>query len=150
MVSLRSNPLFVHKLQLQLHVEEDCYNLINSTPWKGNQGRVERENVEDTDVKFVFYKNGNITIYIACSNKPFKLETEEDLIILYSFFGQVRDRLEDHVRDPRGRFLPSINSWILKQCDLNRDIAITDNAQLTLPPSVHSTFHSTTHFSTLC
>jgi hypothetical protein len=30
-------------------------------------------------------------ISIACSNNPFKLETDEDEIILFSFLGQVRD-----------------------------------------------------------
>jgi hypothetical protein len=45
----------------------------------------------------------------------------------------VRDRLENHISDPRGRLVPQIPTWILKQCDLNKGVPITDKAQITLP-----------------
>lgn len=38
-----------------------------------------------------------------------------------------------HVRDPKERVVPSIMEWTLKACDLNKDILISDKAQLTLP-----------------
>jgi len=85
------------------------------------------------DVNFVVYPNGKVMISIACSNNPFKLETDEDEIILFSFLGQVRDRFLYHVSDIRERHVPPLLNWILKQCDLNKDIEIDDIAQLTFP-----------------
>ena len=35
--------------------------------------------------------------------------------------------------DPRERVVPYITDWHLVQCDVNKDIEITDKAQLTLP-----------------
>jgi hypothetical protein len=35
--------------------------------------------------------------------------------------------------DPRERTVPQLLSWILSQCDFNKDIEITDKAQITLP-----------------
>jgi hypothetical protein len=69
-------------------------------------------------------------ISIACSNNPFKLETDEDEIILFSFLGQVRDRLLYVLNDPRERAVPSIMEWHLSECDINKDIEISDMTQL--------------------
>jgi len=41
--------------------------------------------------------------------------------------------VEYQLSDPRGRLVPPITFWILKQCDLNKDVPITDKAQVTLP-----------------
>lgn len=68
-------------------------------------------------------------ISIACSNNPFKLETDEDEIILFSFLGQVRDRLLYVLNDPRERAVPSIMEWHLSECDINKDIEISDMTQ---------------------
>ena len=35
--------------------------------------------------------------------------------------------------DPRGRLTPNITTWILKQCDFDKDVPITDKAQIILP-----------------
>jgi hypothetical protein len=70
-------------------------------------------------------------IFVACSNNPFKLADEADESILYSFLGQVRDRLLYLVTDPHERMVPSIIKWVLTGCDINKDIAVTDMLQLT-------------------
>ena len=97
--------------------------------------RVDASNeiIDQTHVKFVYYKNGKVSIYVESSNKPFRIENEDDLAVLYSLLGQVRDRLEYHVSDPRGRLTPIITTWILKQCDFDKDVPITDKAQIILP-----------------
>jgi hypothetical protein len=69
-------------------------------------------------------------VYVASSNNPFKLEHEADLITLYSFLGQVRDRLLYLVNDHRERIVPPMTEWILTACDNNKDIAVTDRFQL--------------------
>ena len=108
-------------------------NLITGIQWKGNAGRCMEEIIDHTHVKYVYYKTGKVALYVECSSKPFKIETEDDLAVLYSFLGQVRDRLEYHVSDPRGRLTPNITAWILKQCDFDKDVPITDKAQIILP-----------------
>jgi hypothetical protein len=129
----------IHKLQLEFVIDKqklldnDYYDTISSREWPGNRAKVLEEFVEERKVTYAYYRNRRIVISVSCSNKPFSIETDADLIILYSFFGQLRDRLESHIADPRGRLVPQISTWILKQCDLSKDVPITDKAQVTLP-----------------
>ena len=84
-------------------------------------------------VNYTFSPNGRVEIGVRTSDTPFKLETHEDEAILFSFFGQGRDRLIYLVADPREREVPQITNWILKGCDLNKDAEIDEKAQLYLP-----------------
>ncbi len=133
MVSLQATPLKIHKIVVGMLLDRDSYDIINVNPWKGNLGRLQTERIDNTEVKYVFYKNGRVVFHVVCTNRPFEMETDEDLAILYSFFGQVRDRIESQISDPRGRIVPHVTKWILQQCDFNKDLPITDKAQLTLP-----------------
>lgn len=133
LIGFRMRPLFMHKIQVETKVDKDSYNIVKVTPFKGNLGRSLMDMIEDRQVQFTYYKNQKVSIYVECSKRPFKLETLEDLTILYSFFGQVRDRLELFSSDPHGRIVPNITEWILKQCDFNKDIPVTDKLQVTLP-----------------
>ena len=45
----------------------------------------------------------------------------------------VRDRFLYHVSDIKEQHVPNLLNWILKQCDLNKDVEIDDIAQLTFP-----------------
>ena len=69
-------------------------------------------------------------VFVACSNNPFKLEDEGYESILYSFLGQVRDRLLYLVTDPHERIVPHITNWVLTGFDINKDITVTDMLQL--------------------
>jgi hypothetical protein len=69
-------------------------------------------------------------IFVACSNNPFKLEDEGYESILYSFLGQVRDRLLYLVTDPHERMVPPLTNWVLTGFDINKDITVTDMLQL--------------------
>jgi hypothetical protein len=79
---------------------------------------------------YSFYPKGRTMVYVACSNNPFKLVDEADLLTLYSFLGQVRDRLLHLLADPRERIVPPITEWVLTGCDRNKDITVTDRLQL--------------------
>jgi hypothetical protein len=46
-----------------------------------------------------------VYVYVACSDEPFKLETDNDVISLFAFLGQVRDRLY-LLSDVRERIVP--------------------------------------------
>ena len=64
------------------------------------------------DVSFVVYPNGKVMISVTCSNNAFKLENDEDESTLFSFLGQVKDRLFIcFLNDPRERAVPSIMEW---------------------------------------
>ena len=69
-------------------------------------------------------------VYIAASKNPFR---PEDEITLYSFLGQVRDRLLYFVKDPPERMVPPLTQWILTGWDINKDIPVTDIVQLSAP-----------------
>lgn len=114
-------------------LDKDYYFRISAKEWPQNKGKALEEFIDERKIEFVHYRNGNVTITISCSEKTFGIETEEDILNMFSFFGQVRDRLEYQISDPRGRLVAPIANWILKQCEINKDIPITDEAQLTLP-----------------
>jgi hypothetical protein len=126
--------LYIHKLHLQLSVAPEYYRTsttITALPQtKKNRGKQYLEHMARGNVNFIIYPNGKVMVSVACSNNPFKLENDEDEIILFSFLGQVRDRLLYVLRDPRERGVPSIMEWYLSECDINKDIEITDMMQL--------------------
>jgi hypothetical protein len=128
--SLGRSPLYIHKLQLQLSLESGYYIDIQKTCSKYNKSKQHEEKIGTAVVKYLVYPNGKIMVFVGCSNSPFKLEDEADESILYSFLGQVRDRLLYLVTDPHERIVPPIIKWILTGCDINKDITVTDMLQL--------------------
>jgi hypothetical protein len=129
--SLGGYPLYIHKLHLQLSIAPEYYQTIKALPQtKRNKGKQYLERMARADVSFVVYPNGKVMISVACSNNPFKLETDEDETMLFSFLGQVRDRLLYLVNDPRERAVPSIMNWRLSGCDINKDVEVSDLMQL--------------------
>jgi hypothetical protein len=129
----------IHKLQLELTIDnkklldKDYYDAFSTKEWPQNRGKALEEFIDERKVTFAYYRNGKIAIWVMCSEKPFNIETEDDILTLSSFLGQVRDRLEYQISDPRGRLVTPITLWTLKQCDLSKDVPISDKAQMTLP-----------------
>jgi hypothetical protein len=126
-------PPHLHKLQLMLYIDKEYYAGLKQEPRPKNRAKLYEENIGTRHVSYTFSPNGTVQVSVISSDNPFKLETDEDVSMLFSFLGQVRDRLLYHVRDMRERIVPSIMEWRLKGCDINKDIEIDDNAQLTLP-----------------
>ena len=128
------SPPYIHKLQLMLHIDKEYYNeLIQADERPGNRAKVHEENIGRRHVTYTFSPNGTVEIAVKSSDTPFRLETDEDESVIFSFLGRVRDRLLYHVSDIRERLTPPIMDWILKACDLNKDVEIDDTCQLTLP-----------------
>jgi hypothetical protein len=125
------DPLYIHKLQLQLSLESKYYTDIQKTSSKHNKSKQHEEKIGTSIVKYLVYPNGKTMIFVACSNNPFKLEDESDVSILYAFLGQVRDRLLYLMTDPHERIVPPIMKWILTGCDINKDVTVSDMLQLT-------------------
>jgi hypothetical protein len=128
-----ATPIHIHKLQLELFINPQGYEDLIRDSLKGNKAKPHEERIGKAYVKYFIYPKGKVMVYIACSNNPFKLETEADETLLFAFFGQVRDRLLYFLSDVRERIVPSIMSWRLIQCDINRDVEVNDRMQLTLP-----------------
>ena len=84
------------------------------------------------NVTYIIYPKGRVMVYVKCSEIPFRLETENEVSYLFSFLGQVRDRMIIWLHDVRETVVPSIMEWSLLQCDINRDVELT-KAQITLP-----------------
>jgi hypothetical protein len=80
--SLGRHPLYLHKLHLQLSVSPEYYHTsttITALPQtKKNKGKQHLERMARGNVNFIIYPNGKVMVSVACSNNPFKLETDED------------------------------------------------------------------------
>ncbi len=50
-----------------------------------------------------------------------------------TFLGRIEERLHDLLSDTRSIIIPPVSKWILKGCDVNKDIEIDAMTQLTLP-----------------
>jgi hypothetical protein len=131
LVLLGHCPLYIHKLQLQLSLDLRYYWDIQKDHLKYNKAKQHEEKIGTAIVKYLVYPTGKTMVFIACSNNPFKVEDEADESTLFSFLGQVRDRLLYLVTDPHERIVPPIMNWILTGCDINKDIRVTDRYQLT-------------------
>ncbi len=130
-------PLFIHNLHLEVNINRVEYELISSKQelrdrYKNHFDRIGRiKGIHN--VQYIMYSKGKVMIFVSCSENAFKLETDNDVSYFFSFLGQVRDRMILWLNDVREMVVPSIMEWRLYQCDLNRDVEITDHAQVTLP-----------------
>ena len=127
---LGRSPLYIHKLQLQTSLDSGYYIDIQKDSSKYNKAKEHEEKIGTALVKYLVYPSGKTMVFVACSNNPFRLEDEADETILYSFLGQVRDRLLYLVTDPHERIVSPITKWVLTGCDINKDITVTDMLQL--------------------
>jgi hypothetical protein len=116
-----------------IHIDKEYYNHLPQKEVPINRAKCHEENISRRHVKYTLSPNGTVEIYIRSSDTPFRLETDGDEIIIFSFLGQLRDRLLHWIIDIGERSIPPITEWILKECDLNKDIRIDEKAQLTLP-----------------
>jgi hypothetical protein len=54
------------------------------------------------------------------------VDEEEDRSHLLIFFGQLRERLITILTDSHERIVPNVMEWELTECDLNKDVNVTD------------------------
>jgi hypothetical protein len=126
-------PLYIHKLQLRLSIDKQYYKELTHKEGRINRAKIHEDIIGRRHVTYTFSPNGTVEIAVKSSDTPFKLETDEDETVLFSFLGQVKDRLLYRIGDIRERHIPPIMEWVLKACDLNKDVEIQYNCQLTLP-----------------
>ena len=139
---LQDVPLNVHKMHLMTRIPPEYYHEITLPSSRWNSSKEHQEIVVTAFIKYIFYANGTVMVFIGCSNNPFKLENYADLSRLIAFLGQVRDRLVVFLQDRHERIVPEIMYWELKQCDINRDVKVSDWLQLTgLKIQLRHAFH---------
>jgi hypothetical protein len=133
LVRLPFAPKYIHKLLLILSIYKEYYITLKRIARQINKAKIYEERIGRTLTTYTYSPNGTVEIAVACSDNPFRLENDDDVAILFSFFGQVKDRMLYHLSDLRERIVPPIIDWCLKQCDVNKDIEISDKMQFTLP-----------------
>jgi hypothetical protein len=117
--------IYIHKLQLIFSIDKRQI---------GNDRRVGsyEEIISRKYVRYTISANGTVQIAIRSNDTPFRLETDLDVSIIFSFFGQVKDRLLYLFGDAKELIIPPVMEWTLIQCDINKDVEIDEKGQLTL------------------
>jgi hypothetical protein len=128
---LRDIPVEIHKIQLELKLNPECYNEIRLLARSENKQKAHEEIISSVLVRYLFYPNGRVMVFVSCSNTPFKLESDDDLGCLIAFLGSVRDRLVVYLCDRHERAVPDIMQWHLTECDINKDVKIEEWLQFT-------------------
>ena len=129
MYSLPWQPLHMHNIHLWTIINKNHYEEITQS-LSINKTKIIRERIGLREVIFKFNKKGSIEIDIACSTKPFQIETDDDVNNFFIFLGKVQYTLAYILSDPRERIVPSVDTWILKSCDFNKDVEIKEIGQL--------------------
>jgi hypothetical protein len=123
---LAEAPLFVHNMHFKTRTLPEYYDQIKLPYYKRNNGKHHQEIIGSTLVDYVIYKSGTVDIQTICSKNPYKLETEEDRFRIIAFFGQIRAGLINLLNDKHERIVPDVLEWGLTECDINKDIKVTD------------------------
>jgi hypothetical protein len=113
-------------MHFKLAIIPECYNELDLPLDKVNKGKEHSEIIGNVRISYRLYANGTIMVSTESSNNPFKLEDEIDRSRLMAFFGQMRDRLITFLMDRHERLVPDIMEWELTQCDINKDIIVSD------------------------
>jgi len=116
-----------------LSIDKEYYNELGHNEGYRNRAEIHEEIISNRRVVYTFSPNGTVEIAVRSNHAPFKIETDVDESLFFSFLGATRDRLAYIIKDPREREVPSLTNWVLKACDLNKDIEINEKCQLTLP-----------------
>jgi len=134
---LSSSILYIHKLQIQTSIDKKYYNELDLKPEPVNKAKIYEARIDQErgppNLKFIISSNGTVMIYVICSEHPFPLSTEQDVSDILIFLGRVQENLSSLFSDTRGIIVQPVRNWILKECDVNKDIEIDGLAQITLP-----------------
>jgi hypothetical protein len=123
---LPSAPLHVHNIHFKIKITPECYSEIRLPAVPRNNGKRHSELIGNAHITYTFYPAGTINVEVQCSNYPIKLQDESDRSRLLTFFGQVRDRLVVFLMDRHERIVPDIMEWNITECDINKDIKVSD------------------------
>jgi len=123
--------LAINNLHMKCKIIRDCYHELKLKPILQNNGKQYFEIIGASRVNYTFYPSGTVNVEIECSDHPLKLENELDRTRIFDFLGQVRDRLIGLLMDKHERIVPDILEWYITECDLNRDVRVSDALHVT-------------------
>jgi len=126
---LSEAPLSIHNLHFWTRIRRDIYPELKLNTHSRNGGKYWTEIIGASRVDYIIYSNGTVDIQAGCSDEPFRLETETDRSRLLTYFGQIRDRLIGFLHDPHERIVPDIMEWNMTECDINKDVKISELLQ---------------------
>ena len=112
-------PLQIHNIHLKCEDSASSYHLLQLPSYERNVGKYQELDVDNIPVNYVFYPSGTIDTYTKNSERPFRLQTEEDRVKLIAFIRKVKDKLPQMT-------VPGIEQWEFTECDINRDVKISD------------------------
>ena len=124
-------PLFIHNLRLKIRLSRQSYHEILIQSHRENKSKEFEEIIGEYRINYLIYPNGTVVVSTKNSNNPLRLNSELDMSRIFAFFGQVRDRLIYILSDIHERLVPDIMQWELIQCDINKDIPVSDWLQMT-------------------
>lgn len=116
-------PLHIHNIHLKCEVitSSKAYHSELQLPrYKRNIGKYQVLNIDNIPISYVFYPNGTIDVYTKNSENPFRLHTEEDCTNLIAFIRKIKDNLPSQIA------VPDIDQWEFTECDINRDVRVSD------------------------
>jgi hypothetical protein len=123
---LPTAPSYIHNIHLKLGIIPQCYVELGSPTIPGNKGKKTTKVLGTSKVDYTFYPNGTVNVEVMCSNHPFRLQTEEDRSHLLVFLGQIEQVLISILSVSHGRIVPNILEWEVTECDINKDIKVSD------------------------
>jgi hypothetical protein len=124
--------LFIHKLQIQTWIDKENYEYLKDIETQDNS-KVVIERIGNHTIELRFHPNGSVMIYVSCSYQPFRLYNDQDVSDILIFLGRVEEKLKNVLRDNRDKVTSPVNRWVLKGCDVNKDVELEGAAQVTLP-----------------
>jgi hypothetical protein len=116
-------PLHIHNIHLKCEVignSNSCYQLLQLPSYTQNIGKYQLLDIDNIPVSYVFYPNGTIDIYTKNSERPFRLQIEDDRVNLIAFIRKIKHNLPPQVE------VPDIEQWEFTECDINRDVRVSD------------------------
>ena len=119
-------PLFIHNMHFKTRVSSECYSELNLPCYKQNNGKYHQEVIGKAWLLMSSIRVAQSKFMVLCSNNPYKLEIEEDRSRILAFFGQIRSGLIGMLCDKHERIVPDILQWELTECDINKDIKVSD------------------------
>jgi hypothetical protein len=123
---LPTTPSHIHNIHLKLNIIPQCYLELDLPITPRNKGKKCTEVIGSSRIDYTFYPNGTVNVEVRCSNNPFRLQTEEHRSRLLVFFGQIRQVLMSILSDSRERIVPNVMEWELTECDINKDVKVSD------------------------
>ncbi len=130
--------LYIHKIQMMTSIDRRYYKeILNAVSQSPAKKIVYDERIGQRhgppNVRYILHGNGTIMIYVSCSENPFRLCHEEDVSAIMTFMGRVEDRLRRILSDTGDQIVKPPSEWILKGCDVNKDMEIGETLHLSMP-----------------